>query len=57
MEINWTALDGVLGVALVILIIWVALKVVTRILLGGILVVLILAFFFARHLGYIDIGF
>jgi len=57
MDINWTALDGVLGVALVILVIWIALKVVTRILVGGIILVLIVAFFFARHLGYIDIGF
>jgi hypothetical protein len=57
MEINWSALDGVLGVALVILVIWVALKVVTRIVIGGILALLILAFFFARHLGYLDIGF
>lgn len=57
MEINWSALDGVLGIALLILIIWIALKVVTRIVVGGIFVLLILAFFFARHLGYIDIGF
>ena len=57
MEINWSALDGVLGIALLIVIIWIALKVVTRIVIGGIVVLLIVAFFFARHLGYIDIGF
>jgi hypothetical protein len=57
MEINWSVLDGVLGVALLIVIIWVALKLVTRIVIGGIIVLLIVAFFFARHMGFIDLGF
>lgn len=57
MEINWSALDGVLGLILLIVIIWVALKVVTRIVLGGIIILAILALFFGRHMGFINLGF
>lgn len=51
MDLNWSALDGILGVALVIVIIWAALKMVTRLVLGLIIVVVIAVAFFGLHLG------
>ena len=57
MQINWSAVDGVLGLILLIVIVWVALRLVKRIVIGLILAVLILAVFFARQLGYLDFGF
>jgi hypothetical protein len=50
MDFNFSMLDGVLVVALVIVVIWVALKLVTRLVLGVIIVVMIAVAFFGMHL-------
>jgi hypothetical protein len=50
MDLNFSALDGVLGVALVIVVVWAALKLVTRVVLGAIIVVVIAVAFFGLHL-------
>jgi hypothetical protein len=50
MELNWSMLDGVLGVALVIVIIWAALKLVTRLVVGAIIIAVIAVAFFGLHL-------
>jgi hypothetical protein len=50
MDINWSMIDGVLAVAIVAVIIWAALKLVTRLIVGVILVVVIAVVFFGVHL-------
>lgn len=50
MDFNWSMLDGVLAIALIAVIIWAALKLVTRLILGVILVVIIAVVFFGVHL-------
>lgn len=51
MDINWGAFDGVLGVILLIVVIWMALKIATRLILGLIIIVVIGIAFFGWHLG------
>ncbi|MBC7767165.1 MAG: hypothetical protein H7124_00070 [Phycisphaerales bacterium] len=51
MEINWSAFDGILGIVLIIILIWVGLKLMTRLLIGVIAVVVIGVVFFGWHLG------
>lgn len=51
MEINWSAFDGILGVVLVIILIWVGLKLMARLVIGVIAVVIIGVLFFGWHLG------
>jgi hypothetical protein len=51
MDINWSAFDGVLGVLLLILVVWVALKLAKRILIGVIAIVLLGVLFFGWHIG------
>lgn len=50
MEFNWSMLDGVLAIALVVVVIWVALKLVTRLILGVVIVAIIAVVFFGVHL-------
>jgi hypothetical protein len=50
MDFNFSALDGMLAVALVIVVVWVALKLVTRLILGIVIVVIIAVAFFGLHL-------
>lgn len=50
MELNWSLIDAGLAVLLVIVIIWAALKLVTRLIVGVILVVVIAVMFFGVHL-------
>jgi hypothetical protein len=51
MDINWSAFDGILGLILLIVIVWMALKMATRLILGLIIVVVIGVVFFGWHLG------
>ena len=51
MEINWSIFDGVLGLILLGVIAWVALRLAKRIIIGIIVVVLIGVIFFGWHLG------
>jgi hypothetical protein len=51
MEINWSLFDGVLGLLLIGIVIWVALKLAKRIMVGAIIVVIIGVVFFGWHLG------
>jgi hypothetical protein len=55
MEFNWSAFDGLLGVLLLIVVIWAAFKLVTRVAIGLILAVVLAVLFFGLHLG--DFGF
>lgn len=57
MEFNWSAFDGLLGVLLLIVVIWVAFKLVTRVAIGLILAVVLAALFFGLHLGDFGFGF
>lgn len=50
MELNWSLIDAALAVLLVGVIIWAALKLVTRLIVGVILVVVIAVMFFGVHL-------
>lgn len=50
MEFNWSLIDGGLAVLLAIVVIWAALKLVTRLVVGIILVVVIAVMFFGVHL-------
>ena len=50
MEFNWSLIDGGLAVLLAIVAIWAALKLVTRLVVGIILVVVIAVMFFGVHL-------
>jgi hypothetical protein len=51
MDVNWSALDGVLGLLLVIVLIWVGLKFVARLALAVLAVLVIGALFFGLHVG------
>ncbi len=51
MEINWSLFDGVLGLLLIGVVIWVALKLAKRIIIGAIAVVIIGVLFFGWHIG------
>jgi hypothetical protein len=50
MDFNFSMLDGVLAVALVIVIIWMVLKLATRLVIGAIIVVVVAVAFFGLHL-------
>lgn len=50
MDFNWSLIDGGLAVLLAIVVIWAALKLVTRLVVGIILVVVIAVMFFGVHL-------
>lgn len=50
MELNWSLIDAALIAALAIVVIWAALKLVTRLVIGVILVVVIAVVFFGVHL-------
>ena len=51
MDINWSLFDGALGLILIGIVIWVALKLAKRIIIGVIAIVLIGALFFGWHIG------
>jgi hypothetical protein len=51
MDLNFSAFVGILAVALLIVVVWVALKLVTRLILGLVIVVIIAVAFFGLHLG------
>lgn len=51
MEFNWSIFDGILGFILLGVIVWVALKLAARIIIGIIIIVLIGVLFFGWHLG------
>ncbi|MFO1018315.1 MAG: hypothetical protein U1E03_12000 [Hyphomonadaceae bacterium] len=57
MEFNWSLVDAGLAVLLVIVVIWAALKLVTRLIVGVILVVVIAVMFFGVHLSDFGIRF
>ena len=50
MEFDWSALDGMLGVALVLVVIWAAFKLMKRLLLAFIMVAVLAAVFTGAHL-------
>ena len=50
MDFNWSLIDAALAVAVVIIVIWAALKLVTRLIVGVILVIGIAVVFFGVHL-------
>jgi len=50
MDFNWSPLDALLAVALVVVVIWAALKLVTRLIVGIVIVVIIAVAFFGVHL-------
>lgn len=50
MDFNFSLIDGGLAVLLAIVVIWAALKLVTRLVVGIILVVVIAVMFFGVHL-------
>jgi hypothetical protein len=50
MEFNFSLIDGALAVLLVIVVVWVALKLVTRLIVGVILAAVIGVMFFGVHL-------
>lgn len=50
MDFNFSLIDGGLAVLLVIVVIWAAFKLVTRLIVGAILVVVIAVMFFGVHL-------
>ena len=51
MEINWSLFDGALGLVLIGIVIWVALKLAKRIIIGIIAIVVIGVLFFGWHIG------
>lgn len=51
MDFNWSIFDGILGFILLGVIVWVALKLAARLIIGVIAVVLIGVLFFGWHLG------
>ena len=51
MDINWPLFDGALGLILIGIVIWVALKLAKRIIIGVIAIVLIGVLFFGWHIG------
>jgi hypothetical protein len=50
MDFNFDMLDGMLAIALVIVVIWMALKIATRLILGAILLVVSAVVFFGVNL-------
>jgi hypothetical protein len=56
MEFNLSMFDGILGLVLLAVIVWVALKLATRIILGLILIVIIGVVFFGWHIGGFSLG-
>lgn len=50
MDFNFDLLDGALALALIVVVIWMALKIATRLILGAILVVVIAVVFFGVNL-------
>lgn len=50
MDLNWSAIDAALAVLLVIVVVWAAFKLVTRLIIGVILVAVIAVMFFGVHL-------
>ncbi len=57
MDFNFSAFVGVLAVALLIVVVWVALKLVTRLILGIVIAVIIAVAFFGLHLSDFGIRF
>ncbi len=51
MDINWSLFDGALGLLLIGIVIWVALKLAKRIIIGIIAIVIIGVLFFGWHIG------
>lgn len=51
MDINWSLFDGVLGLILIGIVIWVALKLAKRIIIGVIAIVIVGVLFFGWHIG------
>jgi hypothetical protein len=51
MDINWSLFDGALGLILIGIVIWVALKLAKRIIIGVIAIVIIGVLFFGWHIG------
>ncbi len=49
MVINWSAIDGVLGVILVVVVIWAALKLMKRLLIALLAIFAIGSVFFGMH--------
>lgn len=49
-EIDWSIFDGALGIVLVIVIIWAALKLVSRLIIAVIVVIAVGVIFFGMHL-------
>ena len=56
MEVDWSALDGAIGVAVIIIVIWVGLKLMKRLIVGVLLLLVIGVLFFGMHFGDIGIG-
>jgi len=56
MHFNWSALDGLLAVVVVIIILWAAFKLVTRLVIGVILLIVLAALFFGLHLNELGGG-
>ena len=55
MEIDWSALDGPLGVALIVVVIWVGLKLMKHLLVAVIVIALLAAVFTGA--GLVDLPF
>jgi hypothetical protein len=51
MDINWSLFDGALGLLLIGIVIWVALKLAKRIIIGILAIVIIGVLFFGWHIG------
>jgi hypothetical protein len=51
MDINWSLFDGAIGLLLIGIVIWVALKLAKRIIIGIIAIVVIGVLFFGWHIG------
>ena len=51
MEINWSLFDGAIGLLLIGVVIWVALKLAKRIIIGIIAIAIIGVLFFGWHIG------
>lgn len=49
-QIDWSMFDGALGIVLVTVIIWAALKLVSRLIIAVILVIAVAFIFFGMHL-------
>lgn len=55
MDINWSAFDGFLGIALVIVLIWAGLRLMSRLVVAVVVVLVLAAVFFGVH--FEDFGF